>query len=70
MAAKKKSIRRLSQKPQARWSRMKKRQGKCARCGALREHYAQLCDFHQGQQTAYMRRYRAERTARAKEQAL
>ena len=52
--------RKYSQSPQARWSRKKKKQGRCARCGEPRGKYKQLCDFHQGQFTAYMREYRAK----------
>lgn len=57
--------RRLSQKPQARWARKKKSWGQCARCGAERNKYKQLCDLCQPKATAYMRAYRARRKALA-----
>lgn len=43
---------------QARWSKKQKKRGRCSRCGDKRNRYRQLCDFHQGQQTAYMKRWR------------
>ena len=52
--------RKKSQSPQARWARKKKKAGMCARCGEKRNKYKQLCDFHQGQQTEYMRQRRAK----------
>ncbi len=52
-----------SQSPQSRWSRKQKARGRCARCGAKRNRYKQLCDFHQGAFTSYMR----ERRKAAKE---
>jgi hypothetical protein len=51
---------------QARWSRKKKRQGKCTRCGLPRNRYRQLCDRHQKAFTAYMKAYR-KRLAQPKE---
>lgn len=53
-----KRTRALSQSPQARWSRRKKRAGLCARCGEPRQHYRQLCDTHQQEHAAYMRAWR------------
>lgn len=44
--------------PQIRWARKKKRQGRCSRCGARRNMYKQLCDYHQGLFTEYMREWR------------
>jgi hypothetical protein len=52
---------RQSQSPQARWSRKKKKQGRCARCGEPRNRYAQLCDTHQAEFTAYMKAWRTRR---------
>ena len=49
----------LSQSPQARWARKQVKRGNCARCGEKRNCYKQLCDFHQGQFTTYMRERRA-----------
>lgn len=46
---------------QARWARKKKKQGKCSRCGQPRNRYAQLCDKHQAEFTAYMRAWRSKR---------
>ena len=51
---------RKSQTAQARWSRKQKKRGRCARCGTKRNRYKQLCDFHQGQFTIYMRNRRAK----------
>ena len=45
--------------PQAKWSRKKKKQGRCSRCGAPRNHYRQLCDAHQQAFNVYMRQWRA-----------
>lgn len=50
--------RKLSQKASARWARKQKKMGNCTNCGKPRNKYKHLCDFHQGQTTAYMRRYR------------
>ena len=45
--------------PQRKWALKMKKMGRCTRCGEPRNHYLDLCDFHQGQFTSYMRRYRA-----------
>lgn len=50
--------RKLSQSPQARWSRKKKARGQCARCGKDRAKYTQLCDACQVKASAYMRAWR------------
>lgn len=46
---------------QARWSRKKKKQGKCSRCGSPRNRYRQLCDRHQRAFTTYMKQWRRKR---------
>lgn len=53
--------RKLSQSPQARWSRKQKKRGNCSRCGNQRNRYRQLCDRCQSLTTEYMRQYRAAR---------
>jgi len=58
---KKGTTRKLSQTAQACWSRRKKRAGCCTRCGEPRNRYKQLCDFHQGEFSAYMKAWRARR---------
>lgn len=45
---------------QSRWSRKKKKQGKCSRCGSPRNRYRQLCDRHQKEFTQYMREWRRQ----------
>lgn len=49
---------------QAKWSRKKKKQGRCSRCGQQRNRYKQLCDFHQGLFNQYMRQWRAAKAAK------
>lgn len=50
--------RKLSQTPQARWSRKMIRRGRCRICGQKRTKFKQLCDYHQGIFNTYMRAYR------------
>lgn len=47
--------------PQVRWARKMIKRGRCRICGEKRQHFAQLCDKHQGQINAYMKVWRQKR---------